>query len=79
MKINAYVEFSRNEFELIAEAISFKLKTDEVQKDGMLINKYMNIYDKANCIAMLEKTKMMDEFLYKDNIEDDDNDEGEII
>lgn len=77
MKINVDIEFSSDEFELIAEAIKLKLKTDEVQKDGMLINKYINIYDKANCMVMLEKTKVMDEFLYKNNTEDDEDDEGE--
>ncbi|MGP1598388.1 hypothetical protein [Peptoanaerobacter stomatis] len=55
MEFNVNVCFSRGEFELIADAVRDKVKTEKVQNDANMLCDYMNIYDKASSIATLLK------------------------
>ncbi|MGP1411506.1 MAG: hypothetical protein ACTTKD_06700 [Peptoanaerobacter stomatis] len=55
MEFDINVCFSRGEFELIADAVRDKLKTEKVQNDANMLCDYMNIYDKASSIATLLK------------------------
>nr|DAX89343.1 MAG TPA: hypothetical protein [Caudoviricetes sp.] len=55
MEFNVNVCFLRGEFELIADAIRDKVKTEKVQNDANLLCDYMNIYDKVSSVATLLK------------------------
>ncbi|EJU22043.1 hypothetical protein HMPREF1143_0455 [Peptoanaerobacter stomatis] len=67
MEFNVNVCFSRGEFELIADAVRDKVKTEKVQNDANMLCEYMSIYDKASSVATLlkiseyEKAKKSDE------------------
>ncbi|WP_455089583.1 hypothetical protein [Peptoanaerobacter stomatis] len=55
MEFNINVGLSQKEFELIADAVRDKVKTEEVQNDANMLCDYMNIYDKVSSIATLLK------------------------
>ncbi len=55
MEFDISVGLSRGEFELIADAVRDKVKTEKVQNDANLLCDYMNIYDKASSVATLLK------------------------
>lgn len=65
MEFDISVGFSQREFELIADAVRDKLKTEKVQNDANMLCEYMSIYDKASSVATLlceyEKAKKSDE------------------
>ncbi|MGP1411869.1 MAG: hypothetical protein ACTTKD_08550 [Peptoanaerobacter stomatis] len=67
MEFDINVCFSRGEFELIADAVRDKVKTEKVQNDANMLCEYMSIYDKASSVATLlkineyEKAKKSDE------------------
>ena len=44
MEFNINVGLSQKEFELIADAVRDKVKTEEVQNDANMLCDYMNIY-----------------------------------
>ncbi len=67
MEFNINVGLSQKEFELIADAVRDKVKTEKVQNDANMLCEYMSIYDKASSVATLlkiseyEKAKKSDE------------------
>ena len=55
MEFDINVCFSQKEFELIADAVRDKVKTEKVQNDANMLCEYMSIYDKASSVATLLK------------------------
>ncbi|MGP1568871.1 MAG: hypothetical protein ACTTHM_09135 [Peptoanaerobacter stomatis] len=74
MEFNINVGLSQKEFELIADAVRDKVKTEKVQNDANLLCDYMNIYDKASSVATLLKISECEKAL---KISDEDYEEEE--
>ena len=73
MEFSINVGLSQKEFELIADAIRDKVKTEKVQNDANLLCDYMNIYDKVSSVATLLKISE-----YEKTLKISDEEEEEI-
>ncbi|EHL18516.1 hypothetical protein HMPREF9630_00241 [Peptoanaerobacter stomatis] len=75
MEFNVNVGLSQKEFELIADAVRDKVKTEKVQNDANLLCDYMNIYDKASSVATLLKISEYEKAKKMNNDEEDYEDD----
>ena len=71
MEFDINVCFLRGEFELIADAVRDKVKTEKVQNDANMLCDYMNIYDKVSSIATLLKISEYEKAKKMNNDEED--------